>query len=351
MSLEVANLRRIVLVLGGGGVGKTTTSAAVALKLATSGKRVVVVTVDPARRLASALGIGALQSNEQEVVLPVESSGSLFASMLNQRQMFDGIVRRHLADDASTKLLEHPLYQHLSASLAGVQEYMAVEKLVSLVQNPDWDHIVLDTPPASNALEFLDAPQRFVASLTSTPMRLLARGTKELRSQLGKGASIALSAISKITGGDFLSSLADLVAGLSGLFDGFQERAKLADRMLRSDAACALLVTAPTKASLDEAEMLRIALGQRGITIAGSVINNILMAAPSDKSLPAVMTDADAESRWDGLWNYHHAQVSMQQRVLSEKPAFAQATLMPRLTESVTNTRRLLELADSILTA
>ena len=182
---------KVALAVGCGGVGKTTVSAAMALSAARAGKRVLCLTIDPARRLANALGLDELTGEAHEVSaerlasVGVSGSGSLTVMMLDTKQTFDELVTRHASSPAARdRILNNRLYQYVSTSLAGTQEYMAMEKLVAVNSDPSFDLIVLDTPPTSNALDFLDAPERLVEAIDSAAMRWFHSGVRTVRKVL-----------------------------------------------------------------------------------------------------------------------------------------------------------------------
>ena len=280
---EVFADKRLLITLGSGGVGKTTCAAALGVFYAAAGERVVVITVDPAKRLANALGFGGFE-NDGEIVRPqlfevagLPASGTLFATMLNPKVVFDDLVRSR-AGARAEKIIAHPLYDHVAGSLAGIQEYMAIERLHGLLNgegNKQWDRIILDTPPTANAFDLLHAPQRFNDALRSTPMRILATGASEVGSTLGKGASLALKAAASITGGKFLTDLAELVSSLASVFDGVGERASAFSETLRSQTTAAVIVARPSTASLGQVPQFMDELSRAEIMLAALVINGV----------------------------------------------------------------------------
>src|SRR5512134_2338079 len=213
---EITEGRGICICAGSGGVGKTTTSAALAAGLAARGKKVAVLTIDPAKRLADSLGLEEL-GNEPKRVDPrlfeaagVEMRGELCAMMLDAKATFDELVRKH-APDAETRdrILENRIYRQLSAALAGSQEYMAMEKLFEIHHDGDYDFLVLDTPPSRDALDFLDAPKRLTQFIEGRGMQMFMRPTGLATKVVGRGSSMAFSVLKRVTGLDLLSDLSE----------------------------------------------------------------------------------------------------------------------------------------------
>jgi anion-transporting ArsA/GET3 family ATPase len=234
---ELVRGRRVVVCVGSGGVGKTTVAASIALWGALEGRRVLCLTIDPARRLAQSLGLSEMKGEEQEISAELFQQaglaprGSLHAAMLDTKRTFDSLVEKYASSpEARDRILRSRIYQHLSAVLAGTQEYMAMEKLYAVRNEGEFDLIVLDTPPTSNALDFLDAPQRMVGAIDSPAIRWFMqayRGADEagVTSIMSRGASFILRGLSRFTGAGFLEDMSRFVTDLSGLFGGFRERA------------------------------------------------------------------------------------------------------------------------------
>jgi anion-transporting ArsA/GET3 family ATPase len=263
---------RIVVCCGSGGVGKTTTSAALALRAAERGRRVVVLTIDPARRLAQALGLDEL-SNEPAPVAGVP----LDAMMLDMRRTFDEMVQTHSTPDRAAKIIANPFYQTISSSFSGTQEYMAMEKLGQLCARGEWDLIVVDTPPSRSALDFLDAPQRMSTFLDGRMIRLLSSparaGGKGLRKIVGAGFGLFAKAVSTILGGQMLADASAFVSAFDTMFGGFRERATRTYELLRSPGTAFLVVAAPEPDALREAAYFVDRLSGEGMPLAGLVLN------------------------------------------------------------------------------
>lgn len=256
--------RRVLVTVGAGGVGKTTTAAALAVAAAQRGRRVLCLTIDPAKRLAESLGIGAMTAeavtvdNARFEAAGVPMKGSLTAMMLDTKRTFDELVIKYSSTpERADRLLSNKLYQYVSTSLAGTQEYMAMEKLVAVKDDPRYDLIILDTPPTANALDFLDAPGRLIEALDSATMRWFVEAFqssgKFSLNLIAKSAAAVLRGIGKITGGGFLEAMAEFIAELNDLFGGFKERAGRVEEALRGDDIAFVLVTSPAPPAIKEA--------------------------------------------------------------------------------------------------
>ena len=248
---------RVIVCCGSGGVGKTTTSAALALRAAERGRTAVVLTIDPARRLAQALGLEALEQRAAAGCVDAEGPGELHAMMLDMRRTFDEMVQAHAAPDRAATILANPFYQTISTSFSGTQEYMAMEKLGQLAATGEWDLIVVDTPPSRSALDFLDAPQRMSNFLDGRMIRLLSAparaGGRGLRKIVGAGFSLFAKAVSTILGGQLLADASAFVQAFDTMFGGFRERATATYALLRSPGTAFVVVAAPEPDALREA--------------------------------------------------------------------------------------------------
>jgi anion-transporting ArsA/GET3 family ATPase len=287
---------RIVVCCGAGGVGKTTTSAALALAAAEAGRTVVVLTIDPARRLAQSLGLVELDNEPRRVETP-GVGGELHAMMLDMKRTFDDIVVAHSAPDRAQQILENPFYQALSSSFAGTQEYMAMEKLGQLRATDRWDLIIVDTPPSRSALDFLDAPNRMGRFLDGTMIRLLtaparAGGRMGMR-VVGAGFSVFSRIISKILGGQLLRDISSFVSALDTMFGGFRERATATYEMLRMPGTSFVVVATPEPDALREASYFVDRLSAEGMPLAGLVLNRT--HPPATTALSATRAEAAAE--------------------------------------------------------
>ncbi len=269
---------RVIVCCGSGGVGKTTTSAALALRAAERGRRTVVLTIDPARRLAQALGLEALENEPGRVAgVRGDGAGELHAMMLDMRRTFDEMVQAHSSPERAAVILANPFYQTISSSFSGTQEYMAMEKLGQLAATGQWDLVVVDTPPSRSALDFLDAPQRMSNFLDGRMIRLLSAparaGGRGLRKIVSTGFGLFAKAVSTILGGQLLADASAFVQAFDTMFGGFRERAEATYALLRSPGTAFLVVAAPEPDALREAAYFVDRLSAEGMPLAGLVLN------------------------------------------------------------------------------
>lgn len=285
---------RLVVAAGTGGVGKTTTAAALALEAATLGRRTAVLTIDPARRLAQALGLDGLGGVAQRVepariaAAGLRPTAELSAMMLDARTTADDMVRRYAPDAAAAvRILENPYYRAFSTSLAGAQEYMAVEQVADLLHSGRYDLVVLDTPPAAHALDFLDAPERLLGALDTRAVNWLyrPRGTPKDTGYgarlLGTGRRMVFKSLNKLTGGPFFEDLAVFLQAFSALFEGFRKSSRAVRALLRAESTRFLVVTAPYPATVREAIAFRAQLLERGFPFGGFVCNRVHLPRPA----------------------------------------------------------------------
>jgi anion-transporting ArsA/GET3 family ATPase len=296
---DVLDGKRICICAGSGGVGKTTTSAAIATGMAAQGLKVCVLTIDPAKRLADSLGLKEL-GNEARRVDPklfekqgVEMEGELWAMMLDPKQTFDELIARQAPDEESRdRVLENRIYQQISSALAGSQEYMAMEKLFELHTESDYDLLVLDTPPTRNALDFLDAPKRLTQFIEGKSLRVFMKPTGLAAKVAGRGASVALSVLKRIVGFDLLADLAEFFNAFSGMVDGFQARAKRVNKLLADPETCFLVVCGPQGQPIDEAVYFHRKLVEAKLPFGGVIVNKVHY--PAEKLRGAKLEDLPA---------------------------------------------------------
>ncbi|WP_446038805.1 ArsA-related P-loop ATPase [Streptomyces sp. SID1121] len=269
---------RIIVCCGSGGVGKTTTAAALGVRAAERGRKVVVLTIDPARRLAQSMGIDSLDNTPRQVK-GVEGPGELHAMMLDMKRTFDEIVEAHADRDRARAILDNPFYQSLSAGFAGTQEYMAMEKLGQLRARDSWDLIVVDTPPSRSALDFLDAPKRLGSFLDGKFIRLLMApakvGGRAGMKFLNVGMSMMTGTIGKVLGGQFLGDVQMLVTAMDSMFGGLRTRAEATYRLLQAPGTAFLVVAAPERDALREAAYFVQRLAAEEMPLAGLVLNRV----------------------------------------------------------------------------
>jgi anion-transporting ArsA/GET3 family ATPase len=272
----------VAVCAGAGGVGKTTTAAALAASMAQRGRRVLVLTIDPARRLAGALGLPETDDDEHEVDLAahgMDGPGSLHAAMLDARRTFDALVREQApSPEAAERILRNPIYGQLAGAVAGSHEYMAMERLYEVWASGRFDLIVLDTPPSRHALDFLEAPGRITRFVDGKALRLLVRpgmraGRLGLRVLPGTG--MALGAIERLTGTELLTDVSEFLAGFDGMYEGFRRRADEVSRLLASPETTFLLVTVPRHEPMTEADFFWRALRERDLPFGGVVVNKV----------------------------------------------------------------------------
>jgi anion-transporting ArsA/GET3 family ATPase len=286
----------IVVCCGSGGVGKTTTSAALALRAAEQGRKVVVLTIDPARRLAQSMGIEKLDNVPRPVPgVTGTRGGSLDAMMLDMKRTFDEVVESQASPEKAAQILANPFYVALSSSFAGTQEYMAMEKLGQLHADRagGWDLIVVDTPPSRSALDFLDAPERLSSFLDGRFIRLLlapARGPAKLMSA---GLGVVTNALTKVLGAQVLRDMQTFVAAFDTLFGGFRQRAQKTYRLLQADGTAFLVVAAPEPDALREAAYFVERLNEERMPLAGLVVNRAARAPAGRLSAERALAAAE----------------------------------------------------------
>ncbi|GAA1953339.1 ArsA family ATPase [Nocardioides panacihumi] len=320
---------RIIVCCGSGGVGKTTTSASLALRAAERGRKVVVLTIDPARRLAQSMGIDQLDNTPR----PVQdvSGGSLDAMMLDMKRTFDEVVLAQASPEKAKQILENPFYIALSSSFAGTQEYMAMEKLGQLHREGGYDLIVVDTPPSRSALDFLDAPDRLSSFLDGRFIRLMlapARGPAKL---MTAGFGIITSALTKILGGQVLTDMQAFVAALDTVFGGFRQRAQQTYALLQAHGTAFLVVAAPEPDALREAAYFVERLSGDRMPLAGLIVNRATTEPPGELSaagaLAAVerLRAADDDGPTAGLLRLHADRARLVEREQQLRDRFSAA--------------------------
>jgi anion-transporting ArsA/GET3 family ATPase len=297
--------RRVVVCAGAGGVGKTTIAAALSLSAARRGRRVLCLTIDPARRLADSLGLSLAPGVEAEVAperlaaVGAAPTGSLSVAMLDPKQTFDDLVTRHASSrEVAEKILQNQFYRHVSTSLAGTQSYMAMEKVLGVLKSGRYDLIVLDTPPTSEALDFLDAPERLVEALDSPAMRWLVQalqptGGLSMR-LLARGVAALLRTMGRLTGRGFLEDMAAFVGELNELFGGFKERAAEVSRAFRAPDFGYLLVAAPSASALEEVRFFAERLRRIGLAADALVLNRVHSEVTAPSSVASLQALLDA---------------------------------------------------------
>ncbi len=287
----------LLVTCGPGGVGKTTTAAALGLAAARAGRRVVVVTIDPARRLADALGVDAAGSNEPHLVVgAVEGPGSFSALMLDAERTFDQLVRDH-AGDAAERILTNRVYRSIAGSLSGAQEYMAIERLHQLHHSGDFDLVVIDTPPSRHAIDVLEAPDRLVRFLSNPVYRTLTLPTRSFAKVTHAATSAFLWTVKRLAGPAIVEDTIEFFRSLSGMEDGLRTRAAEMASELRADTTAFVLVSSPRAEAIDEASYLATALHTGGFHLGGVVVN---MVHPLPPTLSPELVDSFHDGTLDG---------------------------------------------------
>jgi len=281
--------KRVIVCAGSGGVGKTTTAAAIAAGLAVRGQRAIVLTIDPARRLADALGLPDL-GNEEHRVDPrrleqagIRGDGELWAMTLDAKLTFDELIERD-APDVETRdaVLANPIYRQLSNAVAGSQEYMAMEKLYELHESGRYDVLVLDTPPTRNALDFLDAPGRLSRFIDSRSLQVFRASGRAGLGLFGRGAGAMLAVLERATGVDLLRDLADFFNAFGGMAEGFRDRARRVESLLREEGTTFLLVTSPRAAAIADAGHFHGKLASSGMPFGALIVNRVREPVAAD---------------------------------------------------------------------
>lgn len=333
---RLAAQRRVVVCAGAGGVGKTTIAAALSLAAARRGRRVLCLTIDPARRLADSLGLSLRPGAEAEVAaellagVGVSAGGSLSVAMLDPKQTFDDLVTRHASSPAvAQRILKNQFYQHVSTSLAGTQSYMAMEKVLGLLKSSRYDLIVLDTPPTSEALDFLDAPERLVETLDSPAMRWLVQalepsGGFSMR-LIARGVAALLRTMGRLTGRGFLEDMAAFVGELNELFGGFKQRASEVSHAFRAPDFAYLLVAAPHPAAVEEARFFAERLRRLGMAADALVLNRVHPETTEAADVAALSSLLASRGLAVDAQHIAQAQADESARARTEAPELAKA--------------------------
>jgi anion-transporting ArsA/GET3 family ATPase len=328
---------KIIICCGSGGVGKTTTSAAIALRAAETGRKVVVLTIDPARRLAQSLGVGELDNTPRPVsMIDTAAGGSLDAMMLDMKGTFDDVVLAHSTPEKAAAILQNQFYVALSSEFSGTQEYMAMEKLGQLhAEAGRWDLIVVDTPPARSALDFLDAPEHLSALLDGRFLRLLLHPTRGPLRFMGAGFSMMSAVMTRILGAQIISDVQTFVRAFEALFGGFRQRATSTFELLSSRHSTFLVVATPHRDALREAEYFVDRLTEEGMPLSGLVINRVhtralaisperALSLAEDLAGTSAVLEVEALRRHANLVRVIEAEMRMMERFAAARPAVAQ---------------------------
>lgn len=264
----------IVVCCGSGGVGKTTAAATIAVEAARRGRRACVVTIDPAKRLADALGLDELSDTPRQI--EGDWAGELFALMLDTKSTFDSLVTRYAATvEQSEAILGNRLYRNIAGALSGTQEYMAMEKLYELVDGGRYDLVVVDTPPTRNALDFLDAPRRLTRFLDNRIFKLLMMPTRAYLKAVNFATQTFLRTISRVAGGEVVADAVAFFRAFEGMEEGFRQRAEAVLELLKQDSTAFVLVTSPRRDAVEEATFFAEKLAEAAIGVDALVVNRL----------------------------------------------------------------------------
>jgi anion-transporting ArsA/GET3 family ATPase len=320
--------KEVCICAGSGGVGKTTSSAAIALGMAARGRKVAVLTIDPARRLADSLGLPEL-GNEERRVATDGLRGELWAMMLDAKRTFDDLIEWHAPNERTRDaVLANPVYRELSSAVAGSQEYMAMEKLLELHHEGRYDLLVLDTPPSASAFDFLDAPGKLSAFIDSRSLQLFtAPGRLGLR-LFGRGGGVVFSVMRRATGIDLLEDLSEFFRSFGDMSRGFRERAERVQTLLASPRTAFVLVTSPRRRAIGEAMAFHHRLLDAGLPFSGVVVNRVHtvarhataegLAGRAGPELARKVADSLLDNR--RLADGDHANLEALKRQLGRKP-------------------------------
>jgi anion-transporting ArsA/GET3 family ATPase len=350
--------KRILVVGGAGGVGKTTTAAALALQAAMGGRRVLVCTIDPARRLATSLGLEQLTGKPRRLDLrrlAPQAAGEMWAMMLDTKRTFDALVERYTSDEAARdRILRNRFYQNVSTALAGSHEYMAMEKLLDLHGDDRFDLIVLDTPPTRHALDFLEAPDRLMGFLDTSVLKWVLKpyfvaGRLTLKVATRTGA-LALGLADRFLGLQFLQDLSEFFLAFEGMYDGFKERAARVGQLLRDPLTGFVVVTSPARLALEQAVYFHRKLGERGLPFVGFVANRVHVEPPGGGERRAARVDEELAVALSAVYRDQQRLARHDERALVRLEADTGEPILrvPELEADVHDLRGLLEVAEAM---
>ena len=343
--------RQVVIVCGTGGVGKTTTSAATALAAAETGRRAVVVTIDPAKRLADALGIGELGNTPTEIDGPWP--GTLAALMLDTKSTFDEVVRRNATDDEQAeRILSNRFYRNVSGTLSGTQDYMAVEKLAELYDSGDWDVVVVDTPPTRDALAFLEAPKMLSRLLDNPIYKLVTAGNRGVLGVANKAAQTVVRQLARVVGAHVVDEAIAFFQSFDGMEKGFRDRAQATLALMGDDRTAFVLVASPRGDTLDEARYFLDRIRKAELDADAIVVNRVLPATGLSLKQSTALHDSlagtDGAGAAQALLDLATAAAADDDRVadLGEAAPHAVLTTVPMLPDDVHDVDGLRVIAD-----
>jgi anion-transporting ArsA/GET3 family ATPase len=350
---DLVDDRSVIICCGSGGVGKTTVAAAFAVEAARRGRRAVVVTIDPARRLADALGLDMLSNSPSRIDGPWP--GELFALMLDPKRTFDDLIRRYAGSDQQAEgIMSNRLYKNLTGSLSGTQEYMAMEKLYELVEEQRYDLIVVDTPPTRNAIDFLEAPRRLTRFLGHRLFQFLLMPTRAYLRAVSVATQALLRTISKVAGTDIVQDAVTFFQAFEGMEEGFRRRAEHVRRLLTRRTTAFVLVTSPRADTVGEAGWFADRLNESGLAVEGLVVNKMHPAFDAEAvgNLPDSAPGSALAALVDNLRGYvalnERESTTLADLVVQVAPS--PVARVPLLDVDVTDTRGLETIADHLFT-
>ncbi len=303
---DLVETRTVVVCCGSGGVGKTTVAAAFALEAARRSRRACVVTIDPARRLADALGLETLSNTPRKIDGPWP--GELWALMLDPKGTFDDLVRRYAASPEQAEgIFNNRMYRNLTSALSGTQEYMAMEKLYELVEDAAYDLVVVDTPPTRNAIDFLDAPRRLTRFLGHRLFQFLLMPTRAYLRAVSVATQALLRTISKVAGAEIVQDAVTFFQAFEGMEEGFRMRAEHMRRLLARKTTAFILVTSPRADTVEEAGWFADKLNESDLAVEALVVNRVnpvFAPAPLVRRLPEAPSGSALEAHIENLRGY-----------------------------------------------
>ncbi len=347
----------VVVCCGSGGVGKTTTAAVLALGAAARGRKAVVVTIDPAKRLADALGLAGLTNTPARI--NGDWPGELWAMMLDTEATFDALVSRHAGSpEQSEKILSNRFYRNIAGAMSGTQEYMASEKLYELAVEHDFDLIVVDTPPTRNALDFLEAPNRLARFLDHRLYRMVTAPTRGLVKAVNVAAQGFFRSVGKVVGGDVIADAIAFFAAFDGMEEGFKHRAQAVEKLLRAPETAFILIASPHADTVGEASYFAKRLKEMGIEVSGLIVNRV-HPDPGGPTLPAAAAARAETLRGSAIGAQFEALARLRQVALGEMEHVAEITsqigsapvrMVPYLPFEVHDLETLQAFADALIT-
>ncbi len=346
---ELAANRAVIVCCGSGGVGKTTISAAIALEAARLGRRACVVTIDPARRLADALGLEELTNAPHRIEGPW--TGELWAMMLDPKRTFDDLVRRYAASpEQAESILANRIYRNLTSALSGTQEYMAMEKLYELTEEGGFDLVVVDTPPTRNALDFLDAPRRLTRFLGHRLFQLLLMPTRAYLRAVSVATQALLRTIAKVAGSEIVQDAVTFFQAFEGMEEGFRRRAEHMRRLLARPTTAFVLVTSPRPDTVEEAGWFADRLNESGLAVEALVVNRAFPSFDGAGLLPDAPPGSTLAALVDNLRGFRAINQREEATIaaLASQVAPAPVARVPLLDVDVTDVDGLAVVADHL---